>query len=77
MDLTGDVRKVLAEELNLEAIEAGARQEDYPEWDSLTYLRIVAALEDTFKIQITSENINKLNSVESIVNEIKKCRNHR
>ncbi|GEM_PF-2264146 len=75
-DLIDEVKGVLINELNLEAIEDGAKQEDYPEWDSLTYLRIVAALEHAFKIKITSENINKFNSIENIVNEIKKCRNH-
>lgn len=75
-DLTDKVRKVLMEELNLESIEDGAKQEDYPEWDSLTYLRIIVALENTFGIEVTPENINKFNSIESIVNEIKKCRNH-
>lgn len=75
-DLIDEVKGVLINELNLETIEDGSKQEDYPEWDSLTYLRIVAALEHTFKIRITSENINKFNSIENIVNEIKKCRNH-
>ena len=71
-DLIARVKEVLRNELNLEAIEDDAKQEDYPEWDSLTYLRVVAALEDTFKIRITPENINKFNSVASIVDEIEK-----
>ena len=51
-------------------IEDGARQEDYSEWDSLTYLRILSVLEDEFALQITSENINKFNSITNIVKEI-------
>lgn len=75
-DLTDKVKKVLIEELNLESIADVAKQEDYPEWDSLTYLRIIVAIENAFRIEITPGNINKFNSIESIVNEIKKCRNH-
>jgi acyl carrier protein len=54
-------------------IEDDARQEDYSEWDSLTYLRILAAFEAEFNIQITPENINEFNSIPNIVEEITKC----
>ncbi len=76
-DLVDQVKNVLIQELNIESIEDTAKQEDYPEWDSLTYLRVIVAIESTFGIEITSENINKFNSVESIVNEIQKRHNHR
>ncbi|OGW97563.1 MAG: hypothetical protein A2Z81_09740 [Omnitrophica WOR_2 bacterium GWA2_45_18] len=66
------MKEILKNELNLEVLEDTAKQEDYPEWDSLTYLRIVAALESEFGIQITPDNINKFNSVLNIVEEIQK-----
>jgi len=75
-DLIEEVKNMLIEELNLESIEDGAKQEDYPEWDSLTYLRVIAAIESTFEVEVTRENINKFNSIENIVHEIKKCRNN-
>ncbi|HBR15968.1 MAG TPA: hypothetical protein DD723_10610 [Candidatus Omnitrophica bacterium] len=72
LHLTDRVKEILKNELNLEVLEDTAKQEDYPEWDSLTYLRIVAALESEFGIQITPDNINKFNSVLNIVEEIQK-----
>ncbi|MCP4265427.1 MAG: acyl carrier protein [Candidatus Brocadiaceae bacterium] len=64
------VKSILLNELNLDMIDDNARQEDYSEWDSLTYLRVLAVLEDEFGLQITSENINKFNSISNIVREI-------
>jgi acyl carrier protein len=71
LDLIGKVKELLANELNLEAIADDAKQVDHPEWDSLTYLRIVAAVENEFGVQITPENINKFDSVQNIVKEIR------
>lgn len=76
-DLTDRVKDVLKQELNLESIADDAKQGDYPEWDSLTYLRIVVALENAFGIEVTPENINKFNSIGSIASEIRKSRDNR
>ena len=73
MNLIDKVKSILLNELNLDMIEDDARQEDYSEWDSLTYLRILAAFEAEFNIQITPENINEFNSIPNIVEEITKC----
>ena len=64
------------EELNVESMADGARREDFAEWDSLTYLRIIAAIENVFRIEITPENINNFNGVENIVHEIEKHNNN-
>lgn len=71
------VKKILIEELNLESIEDGAQQADYPEWDSLNYLRVVSVIEKEFGVEITPENINRFNSVSNIVEEVKKANDHR
>jgi acyl carrier protein len=73
LNLIDKVKSILLNELNLDMIEDDARQEDYSEWDSLTYLRILAAFEAEFNIQITPENINEFNSIPNIVEEITKC----
>lgn len=72
MSLIEEVKKVLIGELNIDTIEDTAKQEDYSEWDSLTYMRIVAAIENNFGIEITADNINNFNSVANIVQEIEK-----
>ena len=77
MDLTEEVKKILKTELNLQQIDDMASQSDHPEWDSLSYLRIIAALEQRFGIEITSKNINHFNSISNIVNEIENQKNHR
>lgn len=72
--MTERVKEILMEELNLESMADNAKREDHAEWDSLTYMRILAAIEDEFGLDITSENINNFDSVENIVKEIEKNR---
>ncbi len=74
MSLTEQVKNILQDELNIEAIDDAAVQGDYPEWDSLTYLRVLAAVESAFGVDITAGNINNFNSVANIVREIEKKR---
>ena len=73
MDLIDRIKTILSDELNLETVGDDAKQEHYPEWDSLAYLGIIAALEKEFGIQITPENINNFNSISNIEKEITKC----
>ena len=77
MSLTERVKEILKEELNVDSIADNAAQEDYAEWDSLTYMRIIAAVENRFKVAITAENINRFNSVANIVTEIEKTDDYR
>ncbi len=77
MELGEEIRNILKSELNLESIESGARQADHPEWDSLSYLRIIAALEAKYGIEITAENINKFDSITNIIHEIQRQKNNR
>jgi len=74
--LVDQVKEILMEELNAESIDDNAKQEDYSEWDSLTYLRIVTAIESKFDIEITPDNINRFNSVANIIKEIEKYGNN-
>jgi acyl carrier protein len=76
LDLLDRIKEILVEILNVESIENDAKQEDYAEWDSLTYLRIIGALEEEFKFEITFENIDKFNSVPNIVEEIYNAHNN-
>jgi acyl carrier protein len=77
VNITEDVKQILREALNLESIDDGACMEQYSEWDSLTYIRIVAALESKYNICVTGENINNFNSVRNIVAEIEKIHDPR
>ena len=75
--MTEEVKNVLRSELNLQQMSDTASQGDHPEWDSLSYLRIMTALEQRFGIEITSKNINNFNSINNIVKEIENQKNHR
>ena len=41
--------------------------DNLPNWDSLAYMSVVAAVEDEFKIQVNQDNITEFNSVAKIV----------
>ena len=70
------LKNVLKAELNLQHMSDTASQRDHAEWDSLSYLRILAALEQKFGVEITSKNINNFNSISNIVKEIENQKNH-
>jgi len=69
-----EVRAIVAEILGLEEVLESASQETLTEWDSMAYLSIVSALEDTFEIDITEENINDFGSVEKIILKVLECK---
>lgn len=68
------VRSIVADELNLKLsdVSNNASQEDFAEWDSMAYLSILSEIEDEFKVQVTSENIDNFGSISKIIAEIYK-----
>lgn len=44
---------------------------DYDEWDSLSYLSVIAMLDDEFGIEIETEDFVKLKTLQDIINEIR------
>ena len=69
------VQSIVAEALNLDLdeVHSGAAQEEFAEWDSMTYLSILSNIEDEFGISVSAENINNFGSIPQILEEIKKC----
>jgi acyl carrier protein len=53
-------------------ISQDSNQENTTGWDSLAYLVIAQELEDSFHIEITADNIDKVSSVKGIVDLITK-----
>ena len=74
--ISSQVRSIVAEALNLEfdEVSSTASQEEFSEWDSMTYLTILSNIEDKFNISISGENIDKFGSIPQIINEINKWR---
>ena len=66
------VKKLLKDELHLDAISDDAKSKDHSEWDSMTYMSVVARLQDEFGIEATPDNIESFGSVPEIVREIAK-----
>jgi len=74
--ISSQVLSIVADALNLEFDEISLKssKEEFPEWDSMTYLTIVSNIEDEFDISISGENIDKFGSIPQIINEINKWR---
>jgi acyl carrier protein len=50
------------------------KQDELTQWDSLQHLRLIMSIEDEFKIKISTETINKLQSFKKIENFLKKLK---
>ena len=74
LDVSKKVEHLILDILNIENLPPDASIENTEEWDSFAYLSIVFQLETEFDIKINQENINKFNSIENIVAEIKLCK---
>tara|TARA_Y100000588_G_C13375743_1_gene552663 strand:+ start:231 stop:476 length:246 start_codon:yes stop_codon:yes gene_type:complete len=72
-EISKKVKNLILEVLNIESLPLDASTENVEQWDSLAYLSIVSKLEKEFELKIHQENINKFNSLESIVKEIEIC----
>lgn len=62
-----------------EVLEIGDREiqltdkfRDYPEWDSLGRLSLIALLDSDYGVQIEAEAFKKLETVGDLLNEVKK-----
>lgn len=62
------VRMVIADVLEIEPalVSDDASRETLGEWDSLSHLRLVMALEETFGIRLTMGEIVELTSLQAI-----------
>lgn len=60
-----DLFKVSLDEINYES-----NRDNIDNWDSLNHLILIMKLEEAVSIKFDIENINKLNSISSIIDEI-------
>jgi acyl carrier protein len=63
------IRNILGDVLGLEADEIGddLSRETSDQWDSLSHLRIVTAIEQEFGVTLTMDEINGADSFERLV----------
>ena len=65
--LTLRVIQIVKETTQAKDVDEFSNVDNLPNWDSLAYMTVVAAVEDEFKIQVNQENITEFDSVEKIV----------
>lgn len=63
------VKKLISKVLRVseDKITINSKNTDFNNWDSLALVRITLEIEKKFKIKIAPRNLNKLNSVKSIL----------
>jgi len=61
-------------EVEDQAIALSDNFRDYPTWDSLARLSLIAGLDDSFGVAIESDDFNRLVTVQDLLNEIGKRR---
>ncbi len=63
-----EIKRIMASIFRIEASEIGddAKINKVRNWDSLGHITLMLALEDHFKVRISSDNIMKLQSLEAI-----------
>ena len=66
------VIEVLIEALELENKEVNLTDnfKEYPEWDSLSRLSLIALMDEAFEIQIDDDTFKKIDSVEKLIAEV-------
>lgn len=69
--MENSVVKLLSKILKIE-INSDICSNNTPEWDSLAHMKIIVALEEQYDIEIEDEELSKLDSLDSIVNYLRK-----
>jgi acyl carrier protein len=65
--------ELLKEILEIEDREIKLTDEfrQYPEWDSLGYLELIAMMDEEFGVAIENDDFGKLITLEDLINEVK------
>jgi acyl carrier protein len=68
------INKILEEVLNVSAVEAQENlgMDDVSDWDSLTHMNLIVAIEDEFTIEISGDDIAEMISFDAIRTTVQK-----
>tara|TARA_B100001939_G_C16751846_1_gene534342 strand:+ start:329 stop:565 length:237 start_codon:yes stop_codon:yes gene_type:complete len=69
-DIEKKVINIVEKKLNVSGIDLKSKQNDFVEWDSLSYLTIVLEIEKEFGLVINENNFNKFDSLHNIISLI-------
>jgi acyl carrier protein len=69
MDILEQVRLIMEDVFDVEnlSISPPTRAADIEEWDSLSHIRLVVALEKNFRIRFSGDDLEKLKNVGDLV----------
>ncbi len=69
-----EVFKLMAETFKVErsVLNKDTSQKNLSEWDSLRHLNLIVALEDEFEVNFEPEQISKMTSFASVIEELRK-----
>lgn len=72
MEMEKEFLKKLKEALEIEDRELSLTDKfrEYPEWDSLAFLSVIAMIDEEYDVIIEGKDFKKLETVSDIVNEI-------
>ena len=56
-------------------VELNTRFRDLDGWDSLTFLSVLAMIDEEYDVVIEGNDFQKLETIEDVINEIKKSKN--
>lgn len=76
MDIFEEIKPLLIEQLQLDpqTVTPSLAFGDVPEWDSIGHMTLIAALEETYGIEVTADTISELTSVEAICAHLMKVK---
>jgi acyl carrier protein len=72
MDHFDTVRELIALTFGVapEVVTRDSAREEFPGWDSLGHLNLILALEDTFQLTLSVDEIGRLSSVAAILDHL-------
>ncbi len=77
-DVEERIKKVFTsvfESVKYEDVVFDGKHEEFDEWDSLTHMNLVSALEEEFGISLSVDDISEMDSVMRVLETVKKLQN--
>ncbi|HPN31632.1 MAG TPA: acyl carrier protein [bacterium] len=70
------IKKIICQCLNIsEVSDYELNKNNFPQWDSLTFLNIIISLQEKFKINFNPDDLIQMNSFKEIVEKINEKNN--